>query len=448
LLSRSYALLSRGRDYVAGEGLGPFLVRSVAGTGAVRLAAMAASFVVGVQLARMLGVAGYGYYGLAISVITIASIPGELGISRLVMREVAASSARGDEGELIGVVRWGSRLAGGLSLVVMLLLALAALLVMTRSPVVGACLLAGAPTVPFMVISRINGGVLQGLRHIVRGQIPANLIRPLLFSLALLAAYFLRLRVGPVAATGLSSLTAGAACAVALVWARQRLPSATAAAIARGGRKWIGSSVALALTDGMRVLQSELSILLLGLLAPAAQVGLFRTASVTAITASAVILIVGHVAMPVIVRLHAQGEHQRLQLVVTSAARAQLAGGVLLALPLLVAAGPLLGLVYGHAFEAAANATRILAAGQIVSAAFGPNVALLNMTHHERRVTRAMAIALAVNVPALLVLGHWWGIEGVAVAYVAGLLCWNVIAWRDAKRLLGIETSALLRVPN
>jgi O-antigen/teichoic acid export membrane protein len=440
--------LSRGRDYIGGEGLGPFLVRSVAGTGAVRLAAMAATFLVGVQLARGLGVAGYGYYGLAISVITVAGIPGELGISRLVMREVAASSARGEKGELIGVVRWGSRLAGGISLVVMLLLAVTALFVMRTSPVLGACLLAGAPTVPFMILARINGGVLQGLRHIDRGQIPANLIRPLLFSAALFAAHFLRLRVGPAAATGLSSLTAAAACAVALVWTRQRLPKGVTPAMARGGRKWIGSSIALALTDGMRVLQAELSILLLGLLAPAAQVGLFRTASVTAMTASAAILVIGHVAMPVMARLHAQGDHERLQRTVTSSARAQLAGGAVLSLPLLVAAGPLLGLVYGHAFAAAANATRILAAGQIVSAAFGPNVALLNMTHHERRVTRAMAIALAVNVPALLVLGHLWGIEGVAAAYVAGLLCWNVIARRDARRLLGIETSALLRAPN
>jgi hypothetical protein len=58
LLSRPYALLSRGRDYIGGEGLGPYLVRSVAATGAVRLAAMAATFLVGVQLARGLGVSG------------------------------------------------------------------------------------------------------------------------------------------------------------------------------------------------------------------------------------------------------------------------------------------------------------------------------------------------------------------------------------------------------
>src|SRR5690242_2452174 len=62
------------RSFLAGEGLGPFLVRALAGSGAVRLAAMAGSFAVGVQLARMLGVDGYGSYGLALSILTIVGI--------------------------------------------------------------------------------------------------------------------------------------------------------------------------------------------------------------------------------------------------------------------------------------------------------------------------------------------------------------------------------------
>jgi O-antigen/teichoic acid export membrane protein len=85
----------------------------------------------------------------------------------------------------------------------------------------------------------------------------------------------------------------------------------------------------------------------------------------------------------------------------------------------------------------------IMAFGQIVSAAFGPNVGLLNMTHHERRVTRAMAIAAAINLPGVLVLGSLWGVDGAAIAFVAGLVCWNVLLWVDARRFLGVETSIL-----
>ena len=81
--------------------------------------------------------------------------------------------------------------------------------------------------------------------------------------------------------------------------------------------------------------------------------------------------------------------------------------------------------------------------GQIANAIFGPNAPLLNMTHHERRVTRAMAIALVVNIVGVVVLANVWGMLGAAVAFVLALICWNVVAWIDAKRLLGIETSIL-----
>ena len=103
--------ISRASTYVTGAGLGPLLVRSVTGTAAVRLSAMVASFAVGVQLARVLGVSGYGYYGMAVAVITLAGIPGEMGLPRLVTREVAAAKARGDLAVLFGVLRWADRTA-------------------------------------------------------------------------------------------------------------------------------------------------------------------------------------------------------------------------------------------------------------------------------------------------------------------------------------------------
>ena len=38
--------IARARTYVTGEGMGPFLIRSVAGTGAVQLAGMVVGFLV------------------------------------------------------------------------------------------------------------------------------------------------------------------------------------------------------------------------------------------------------------------------------------------------------------------------------------------------------------------------------------------------------------------
>lgn len=402
---------------------------------------MAASFLVGVQLAHMLGVSGYGYYGLALSIVTIASIPGELGISRLVTREVAASTASGDSAELLSVLRWGTRLATKLSLAVMLCVGAAGLLLLRTRPILGACLVAGAPTIPFMTLARIDGGALQGLQHIVRGQIPANLIRPLLLSTVLLVAHFLHLHLGPVVATALSSLSAAAVFICALVWLRQHLPR-SAPARAAGGRKWITASVAMALNQGLLTLQSELSILLIGFMATPAAVGRFRIALASANIAAAALLLVLHVGSPVIARLYAEGDLKRLQKTVTAFAGLQLAGVALLCLPLIIAPELLIRIVFGQGFVPAAQALRILAAGQVLNAFFGLNGTVLTMTGRERRVTRAMAVALAANVVLVPIFTLAWGIAGAAAAMFLSTLTWNIIAWRDSKRLLGIETAA------
>lgn len=434
--------IRRTRSYFAGEGLRPLLVRAFAGSGIVRIAAMLASFGVGVQLARGLGVENYGYYGLALAVITIASVPSELGLSKLVLREVATAAADRNYPALFGVLRWADRTCWWISALVAAALAVAAVVIVnTGSSPLGAAILLGIPAIPLLALSRIRGGALQGLYHIVRGQIPANLLRPLLLSLLLFGAYFAGLALTPASAMALNTVTAAIVFVVAHVWLRSRLPAEAPAELVRGGRKWLASSIPLALTDGIRTLQSELTILLLGLIAVAAQVGLFRIALVTATMAAAPIVVLIHATMPVVARLHAAGEHGRLQKLVTYSAYAQTAGILLLSLPLLIVPELLLSLVFGAEYAAAANAMRIVALGQIANAAFGPNVVLMNMTHHEASVTRAMGIGLVLNVVTVLLLAASWGMIGAALGFFISLLSWNILLWRDGRRLLSIDSS-------
>ena len=407
---------------------------------------MVASFAVGVQLARLLGVEGYGYYGIALSVVTIAGIPGEMGLSRLVTREVASASAKGDLPHLFGAVRWTRRMGIGLSAVMVASVVIAALVLAYNGlRELSATLLLAAPIIPLMTLTRINGGALQGLHHIVRGQIPQNLLRPLSLSTLLLVTYLAGMKLEPSSAMAFNSLSAAIALVICSIWLKRRLPKGRPEETFRGGKRWFASMVPMGLTEGMRVLQTELSILLLGLIAAPAAVGLFRIANVTAMTAAGPMTAIAHVSLSVIARLHAEGDHVRLQKAVTALARAQLGGVAALSIPLLIAPELLIRLAFGESFEPAATALRILAAGQLLNAAFGPNVVLLTMTHNERRVTRAMAIAMALNLVMIPLLVPLWGIAGAAIAVVASLLCWNVMLWRDARRLLGVETAVVFR---
>lgn len=437
-------LVGRAKKYLKGGGLGPFLLRATAGSATVRISSTIASFGVSVLLARGLGVQGFGYYALAMSVITIAGILG-LGLSKLVTREVAIASARDDNSALFGVLRWADRTCWILSSVIVVAVAVAAIVLISHgSTPLGWVLLFGAPVIPLIALARLRGGAMQGLRHIVVGQLPANLIRPLLFAL-LLGTFLLSFgHLDPVSAMALNSVAAAAVFVIAHLLLRARLPQRAPPEVAKTARKWLGSSIPLALNDVMRTLQGELTLLLIGLYLTPADVALVRVSLLSAVLAAVPMTILARVNMPMIAKLYAEGDIRRLQKLCTYSAYAQTAGVALFALPLIAIPELLLSSVFGESYAPAAEVVRIIAIGQLANAAFGPNGMVLNMTHHEGRVTRAMTVALILNIAAvLLLLSAGFGIIGAAVGFVVSLLSWNVLTWLDGRRILSIDTSVL-----
>lgn len=197
----------------------------------------------------------------------------------------------------------------------------------------------------------------------------------------------------------------------------------------------------MALTEGMRVLQGHLAILLLGLLGSVAMVGLFRVATSTMALIATPITILNVVSAPIVARLHARGELARLRSLATAVAWTMLLGVVALSVPLLWAGEWLLGTAFGAEFEASLPSLLVLCAGQVVSAVFGANATLLNMSGHEGRVTRAFVVALIVNVLTAMILIPLRGDVGAATATALSMLTWNVIMWIDARRLVLVDSS-------
>ena len=436
--------IGRARRYVTGQGLGPFLVRSVAGSGAVQLAGMVLTFLVGVQLARGLGVTGYGYYGIAMAVITLATIPGTFGIPKLVTREVAAAQSRNDPALMFGVIQWADRLCGRISLLLAAAMGIGAFVAWrSGSAVLALTILLGAPMVALLPLAAVRGAALRGLHRVVLGQLANVVVRPLSMSVLLFAIFLAGVAIGAPAVMALNSIIAAVALVLTHLWLVRSLPVDRPPKPTVDARGWLATSIPMALGDVVTTLQRQLAVLLLGILAAPHEVGLFRAAIATAAVLTVPVTVVNIVVLPMFSRLHSEGDHARLQKVVTASALIQFAGVLLLSLPLLIAPGPLFALVFGNSYAPAADTIRVLAVGAILAAAAGPNAALLNMTGHERRVTRAVSIALVLNIAVIALLAPPWGSLGTAIAVLAGQLLWNVLLWVDARRELSIDTSIL-----
>ena len=229
-------------------------------------------------------------------------------------------------------------------------------------------LIAGFALVPLVALGNLRGAALRGLRHVVAGQLPALILRPGLLVLLVLAAValFPTQTLTPAVAMALHALAAALAFAVGAALLgllrprplarRQRLeyalvffalalypiqpltpvvPALHILAFAAGAgliylvrsspprtqpprpeyetRAWLVSIIPLALTAGLQVINMQADILVLGLFRPADDVGVYKVAVQGAMLVAFGQKAVNMVIMPYVARLHADGDHRRLQ---------------------------------------------------------------------------------------------------------------------------------------
>ena len=79
------------------------------------------SFGFNIILARLLGAKGAGVYYLALTVTTIASVVGRMGLDNTLLRFTAANAEQKDWDKVAGIYRMGIRIAVGASILVTLL---------------------------------------------------------------------------------------------------------------------------------------------------------------------------------------------------------------------------------------------------------------------------------------------------------------------------------------
>lgn len=438
-------MIGRVREYLGGAGLGPLLIKATAGSAGLSLIGMFFTFLVGIQLARGLGVEGYGIYGLAISVIALLTVPTEFGLPQLVTREVAAAQVDKDWGRLRGILRWSVGVviltAAAIAVMVALWLFFAGKGLDAPLPMT---ILVGLLLVPAVALGNLRAATLRGLQHIVKGQISSTVVRPLVFSLLLFSVPLLTVPLTPVMAIGLGAVAAICALVVAMWLLHQYLPRDVHAAVPKiQGRAWWLSALPMALTEGMRVLQSHLVILLLGVMTTAATVGIFRVASSVALLVILPVTLHHVSGGPVIARLYAQGDLARLQRMLSWMALSMFVSTAVLTLPFVIAGETLLSTVFGNEFSAANAPLLVLCGSALINGFFGASATLLNMTGHAACVTRASGYSLALLAISAMPLITMYGVMGAAAATVMAMLVWNVLMWRDARRFVELDTSLL-----
>ena len=148
---------------------------------------------------------------------------------------------------------------------------------------------------------------------------------------------------------------------------------------------------------------------------------------------------------PVAARMLATGETARLQRVLrTGATFAALASAVLL-LPMLVLPGPVLGVVFGSGFEAAATVLFLLTLGNAVNVLTGLCGTALTMSHREGVVAAVMATGVVLRILVGGAAAYAFGLTGLAATATVITAATYATLWFCARRMLSLWTHPTLR---
>jgi O-antigen/teichoic acid export membrane protein len=428
---------------LGGDGLQGQILRGGVGSLVVRVANLGLEMCVAIALARLMGVEGYGVYAYAYALMRTLAIPAQAGLPTLAVREVAAYTATSEWSLLRGLLRRMNQVALLFSLGIAALGASVALFWRgPGSPMQLATFAWALLLLPLMALGNIRGAILRGLHLVVQGQLPENVLRPAFF--LLLIGVFLLAKDTFVLTpqTGMALHAGGAAIAFAIgAWLLLRnLPRQVSDATpAYDTRRWVLSAIPLSMIMGMMVINNQAAILILGMFAPARDVGVYGAVSQVALVVTVPLTVVNLTVGPHISRLYAEGDRGGMQRVAALSAWAILVAGVSLAAVLAIGGKWILGLAFGPEFARGYVALAILCVGQGASALLGASMIVLNMTRNEKQVAVAFAVAVGSNIALNFLATPRLGLVGAATAVAASLILLNgLLAWQ-VHRKVGIN---------
>ncbi|MCH9646997.1 MAG: oligosaccharide flippase family protein [Deltaproteobacteria bacterium] len=425
--------------------LGRLLLRGAGGSLGVTVAGMALAMGLQLLLARLLGTEHYGVYAYSLSIVSLLVLAARMGMDTAAVRFVSQYGAAKDWNLLRGFLRWAHLRVLGVALGLgVLLVSVAWLFRQSLSDGLPSTLAWGSLLIPCLGLLGLRKGALQGLRRVALGQIPEQVVRPVLLG-CLLGLFFWLVGRSPQAPEAMALATLAALLAtLAAGWLlKSNLPlEVKEAAPSQLGRKWLGVSLPLWLVAGLRQILHQTDILLVGALLGTTEAGIYGVATRLAPLVALGLNAVNSIAAPLISELYAQQRHRELQTLVTQAAWAASLASLPLGLGLVLFRHPVLSL-FGEDFRRGAPVVVILCLAQLVNAFTGPVGWLLNMTGHQKVNARILSwitgLNLLLNLPAIL----WLGLPGAALVTGGLQAVKNLWTWFEVRRRLGVNSSIL-----
>ena len=387
---------------------------------------MPVQLLIAMLLSRLLEPTALGAYFLAMSLIALGTIFGLVGLARPIVKLVPTALAAGRPAAArhVVIVSFTTTIAASLVLALLLVTPIGRWLadaVDDRGELAVALPLVAAILVAFALID-LAAETLRGFEDLKSASFLTNGLVQRILATACFAIMFLigmTSSLSGVLAIMLAASVMVAVCAVMLVWRQlQALPAV--------GAPWPASHIVAHgppfVVIGLNVwLLAGADLWALGFSRSTDEIALYGAAARMAVLVGAPLLICNAIVGPVVAELHARGRSADLERTARSSATLSLIAAAGATLIFWLAGGPILDLLLGRPYGAAAPLLVILALGQVARVVAGPAPLVLSMTGYQRDVMLVGILTSLLTLLALVLLAPRFGGYGVAWAITGSI---------------------------
>jgi len=419
------------------------LVRGAGAALSVQIISAGTIYVSQILLARWLGATEYGIYDYAIALsLSLAFLAG-LGLPTAVLRFIPKYQFEQDWQHLRGMI-WGSWQQTLIASLITAIFSTVGLqwLAIHQGLEHSRALIFGVWIVPSIALANLQQQIARAFQKITLAYAPYLIAYPLIL-IGIASVWQLHQNLTSTVAIALSILSLLLVLIVqALLFYRGLTTEISQAVPAYAIGQWWRVALPLMFLDGSSVVLSQTDTLMLGAMLGGKAVGIYSAALKTSLWVHFILTAVNAIFAPIIASLHAQGDRQGLQQLVSTIARWMFYPALAIAIGLIIFAEPALQL-FGTEFTAARGALIVLILGQLVNVGAGSVGYLLMMTGNQIPAASVMGVSALTNVVLNLIGIHWLGIIGAALATAFSMMLWNVWLHAIVVKRLDVRPSIL-----
>lgn len=421
-----------------------YVIRGASGVFAIKILGIFIGLLSSIVLARAMGPENYGLYSFAMETMMFVSIPIAMGMANLLTREVAKYRYQNEYGHLKGIITWSSKFVFT-SALLLVLIAIAGIFLLIDDPLKRNIFLLATPMIFINGINQVRMGSLRGLKHAILSQLPETLIRPA-FTVIIISILYWGIKSPISAKTGIivNIFSLSVVFLLGLYWLWKAVPvEAKYSNSYNRSKEWTKEALPFFLLGGIAIINTKLSVVIVGVFRPVEEVGFYRIAVTASTIISFLLMAVNMTIAPLISELYYGDKKEQLQRILTKTVRFIFLVGLMISIGYWILGNFLISLFYGQEYLPAYLPLVILSFGQLINIGAGSVGVVLNMTGYQNDTVKGQVIAAISSVALNILLVPKYGLNGAAVATAGSFLIWNMVLLYFVKKRTKLKTSVI-----